>query len=86
MIKPVTGYLALDALIVIVAVFLTYVGFFTPTKAKTTEFSGGVLVYRDFVLQNRNHLRQKFDDVKEDLKDCMLDFPTLPKYPMAALF
>ena len=86
MIKPVTGYLLLDLLIVLIIGFLAYCGFFTPTRATTKQFSGGVLVYRDLVLKNRNDLTEKFSEVKEDLLDCLIDFPGMPKFPMAVLF
>ena len=43
-------------------------------------------MYRDFVLKNRNDLTEKFREVREDLKDCMIDVPVAPKFPMAVLF
>ena len=86
MIKSVTGYLLLDLAIVLIVGFLAYCGFFTPSRATTKQFSGGVLVYRDFVLKNRNDLTEKFKVVKEDLLDCMIDVPVVPKFPMAVLF
>ena len=86
MIKPVTGYLLLDISILVIVGFLAYCGFFTPTRAQLKQFSGGVLVYRDFILKNRNDLTEKFREVREDLKDCMIDVPVPPKFPMAVLF
>ena len=86
MIKSVTGYLYVDVIIVLIVGFLGYVGFFTPTRCQNKQFSGGVLVSRDFILKDRNQLKEKFDEVKEDLKDFMLEVPSLPKFPLAALF
>ena len=43
-------------------------------------------MYRDLILKNRNDLTGEFREVREDLKDCMIDVPVAPKFPMAVLF
>ncbi len=75
-----------DIAVIALLGFFYYVGFFTPSIGEFKEFSGGVFIYRDFILYDRNPLSKMFADINEDVLDCFIDAPLALKFPMATLY
>ncbi len=55
-IPTLTGYTTIDVLLIIFVTFAYYSGLFKPTVAEMHQFSGGVFIYKDYVVDKGRKL------------------------------